>query len=304
MSAQPTARSPQSAGRSMPELPGVEHRWVDAGGVRLHVAEAGAGEPVVCLHGWPQNWWGWRGIIPGLAERYRVICPDLRGFGWSDAPRMGYEKSQFAADVAALLDALELRDVRLVGHDWGGVAGFILCLERPDLVRNYLALNTAHPWPRMEGRRLPDMRRFWYQWLISTPLIGRLAVQSLSKLPPERSYRITGSSTAWNEQDTHVFLGQFAERERAWASVQTYRTFVVRELAAMVRGRYRDKRLKTPVLWLHGTGDPVIRPFMLQGTEPYSDAEVKIELVDGVGHFIADERPEPVLERALSFFAA
>lgn len=289
--------------RPLPELPGVSHSWVDAGGVRLHVAEAGSGDPVVCVHGWPQNWWEWRGIIPGLAERYRVICPDLRGFGWSEAPRQGYEKSQFAADVAALLDALGLRDVRLIAHDWGGVAGFILCLERPDLVRQYLALNTAHVWPRLEGRRLPDMRRFWYQWAISSPVVGQTLVRQLARMPADQSWRITGSSRAWDEQATRVFLGQFAERSRSWASVQTYRTFVTRELAELVRGRYRDKRLKAPLLWLHGTGDPVIRPFMLQGTEENSDAEVKIELVDGAGHFIADEQPELVLERALSFFA-
>jgi pimeloyl-ACP methyl ester carboxylesterase len=288
----------------MPELAGVGHRDVVVRGVRLHVAEAGAGEPVVCLHGWPQNWWVWRGVIPGLAERYRVICPDLRGFGWSEATPKGYEKRETAADMAALFDALDLRDVRLMGHDWGGVAAFILCLERPDLVRQYLAMNTAHVWPRMEGRRLPDMRRFWYQWVISTPLLGRLAVQLLSKLPPERSYRVTGSSSAWNAEDTRVFLGQFAERERARASVQTYRTFVVSELAALVRGRYRDERLKAPVLWLHGTGDPVIRPFMLQGVQEHSDADVRVELIDGVGHFIADERPDLVLERALAFFGA
>ena len=95
------------------------------------------------------------------------------------------------------------------------------------------------------------MRRFWYQWVISTPGLGLAAVRLLSRLPAERSYRITGSSTAWNEEDARVFLGQFAERERAWASVQTYRSFVVRELAEMVRGRYRDKRLTAPMLWLH-----------------------------------------------------
>jgi pimeloyl-ACP methyl ester carboxylesterase len=289
--------------RPLPELAGVEHRYVDAGGVRFHVAEAGAGEPVVCIHGWPQNWWEWRGIIPGLAERYRVICPDLRGFGWSEAPRRGYEKEQFAADVAALLDALGVRDVRLIGHDWGGVAAFILCVRRPDLVRQYLALNTAHLWPRVEGRRVPELRRFWYQWVISTPLVGRLFVQSLARLPADRSYRISGSRSAWSAEDTRVFLGQFAERERALASVQTYRTFVTKELAAMVRGRYRHTRLTVPTLWLHGTRDPVIRPFMLEGTEPYAD-DLKVQLIDGVGHFIADERPDLVLERALSFFAA
>ena len=100
-----------------------------------------------------------------------------------------------------------------------------------------------------------------------------------------------------------MFLGQFAYRPRSWASVQTYRTFVTRELAELVGGRYKDKRLKAPLLWLHGTDDPVIRPFMLEGTEAHSDAPVKIELVDGVGHFIADERPDLVLERALTFFA-
>jgi pimeloyl-ACP methyl ester carboxylesterase len=289
--------------RPLPELSGVSHSWVQAGEVRLHVAEAGEGEPVVCVHGWPQNWWEWRGLIPGLAERYRVICPDLRGFGWSEAPRSGYEKRQFAADVAALLDALGLRNVRLVGHDWGGVAGFMLCLERPDLVRQYLALNTAHPWPRLESRRLPDLKRFWYQWVISTPLLGQATVHALSKLPPDQSWRITGSSRAWDEQDTRVFLGQFAYRERSWASVQTYRSFVTRELAELVRGRYRDKRLRAPVLWLHGTDDPVIRDFMLKGTEPYADVPVRIELVEDVGHFIADEVPELVLERALAFFA-
>ena len=288
--------------RALPELPGVSHRWVDAGGVRLHVAEAGSGEPVVCVHGWPQNWWEWRGIMPGLAERYRVICPDLRGFGWSEAPRTGYEKSQFAADVAALLDSLGLRDVRLIGHDWGGVAGFILCLERPDLVRQYLALNTAHPWPRLEGRRLPDMRRFWYQWAISAPVVGQALVRQLARIPSHESWRITGSTRAWDVRDTRVFLGQFAERARSWASVQTYRTFVTRELAELVRGRYRDKRLRAQTLWLHGTDDPVIRPFMLQGTEPYAD-DLRTELVEGVGHFIADERPDLVLERALRFFA-
>ena len=279
------------------------HRLVDADGVRLHVAEAGSGEPVVCLHGWPQHWWEWRGLIPGLGERYRVICPDLRGFGWSEAPREGYEKEQLAADVAALLDALGLSGVRLIGHDWGGVVGFILCIRRPDLVSRYLALNTGHLWPPLQARRLPQLRRFWYQWLISAPILGTVTVRQLARLPAERSYLLTGRGGAWSEEDTRIFLGQFAERARARASVQTYRTFVTRELAALVTGRYRDERLTVPTLWLHGTRDPVIRPQMLEGARSHAD-ELTVELVDGAGHFIADERPELVLERARGFFAA
>ena len=289
--------------RPLPQLPGVEHRWVDAGGVRLHVAEAGEGDPVVCVHGWPQNWWEWRGLIPVLAEGYRVICPDLRGLGWSEAPRMGYEKEQFARDIAALLDTLGLKDVRLIGHDWGGVAGFILCVRRPDLVRQYLALNTGHLWPRMDGQHIPDLRRFWYQWLIATPFVGQAFVRQLARVPASESYRVTGSSRAWNEEDTRIFLGQFAERARTWATVQTYRTFVTHELADWVRGAYRDTRLTVPTLWLHGAEDPVIRPFMTEGTEDHAD-DLTVELVEDAAHFIADERPELVVERALTFFAS
>lgn len=287
--------------RPLPELPGVEHRFVDAGGLRMHVAEAGSGDPVVMLHGWPENWWCWHRLIPGLAERYRVICPDLRGFGWSDAPPRGYEKEQLAADVAELLDTLGLHDVRLIGHDWGGVAGFILCVRRPDLVRQYLALNTAHLWPQVDRRGLRNLHRFAYQWVIASPGIGKRAVRSMGRRP-KRGASLLGTAKLWTEQDGEVLLGQFREEQRAWASVQVYRSFLLREFGPLVRGRYRSLRLHTPTLWLHGSRDVVIRPEMLSGYEPYAD-DLEVEHVPDAGHFIAEQRPELVLERALEFFA-
>ncbi len=81
--------APRSPARhhGLPELAGVGHRWLEvqggAGGIRLHLAEAGAGAPVLLLHGWPQHWWCWRKVIERLSGRYRLLVPDLRGFGWS-----------------------------------------------------------------------------------------------------------------------------------------------------------------------------------------------------------------------------
>lgn len=80
--------------RVVPEVAGVAHRFVDTPRLRFHVAEAGAGEPVLLLHGWPQHWWAWRKVIPLLADDYRVIAPDLRGFGWSDASSGGYSTQE------------------------------------------------------------------------------------------------------------------------------------------------------------------------------------------------------------------
>ena len=82
------------AAPDLPELEGVSHSYPEARGVRFHVAEAGAGEPLVLLHGWPQNWWCWHKMIPGLArDGFRVLAVDLRGYGWSERPRDGYDDS-------------------------------------------------------------------------------------------------------------------------------------------------------------------------------------------------------------------
>ena len=97
-----------------PALDGVRHRFVQLPGLRVHVAEAGAGEPLVLLHGFPQHWWGWRKVLPALAEHYRVIAPDLRGAGWTEAPRHGYTEEQLVSDVIGLLDALEVHRGQLV----------------------------------------------------------------------------------------------------------------------------------------------------------------------------------------------
>ena len=113
----------------------MQHRWVHiAGGLRVHVAEAGEGPPLLLLHGWPQHWWMWKGVIPALAESHRVICPDLRGHGWTDAPPWGYEKEGLASDALALLDALEIERVGMLGHDWGGLVGFLLSLRAPERI--------------------------------------------------------------------------------------------------------------------------------------------------------------------------
>jgi len=190
----------------LPHVDGVSHRWVQARGLRFHVAEAGSGEDVVlCLHGWPQHWYLWRHLMPALADRHRVLAMDLRGFGWSDAPRDGYEKENLATDVLAVMDELGLERVKLVGHDWGGWIGFLLCN--------------------------------------------------------------------------------------------------LKEVLPIIRGRYATQRLTTPTRLLFGIDDIVLRPQLLAGYERHAD-DMQVELVPNCGHFIGDERPDLVAERARSFLAS
>jgi pimeloyl-ACP methyl ester carboxylesterase len=287
--------------RPMPHVEGVEHRHVDAAGLRMHVAEAGEGEPLVLLHGWPQHWYCWRRLIPELARRHRVICPDLRGFGWTDAPPSGYEKTQLAADVATLLEVLELDQVRLIGHDWGGVTGYILSVERPELVSRFMALNTGHLWGKTDLRSMAQLWRFWYAAAMALPLAGAAFTRALPEIF-ERTNALGSDQGVWSARELEYFSAQFREPERRRASELVYRTFLTTELLESARGRWNDARLRVPTLHLHGLDDGAIHPAVLRGWEDHAD-DMRLELVPGCGHFIAEQCPEIVLEHAREFFA-
>jgi pimeloyl-ACP methyl ester carboxylesterase len=285
-----------------PVVEGVKHRWVGARGLEFHVAEAGSGEDVVlCLHGWPQHWYEWRYLMPALASRHRVLALDLRGFGWSDAPRRGYEKENLASDVLAVLDELGLERVKLAGHDWGGWIGFLLCLREPRRFERFLTLNIVPPWVNVRNV-VPHLWRFTYQQLVLAPWLGYRLHRHGEFV---RRVLVGGSvrKDAWTPETLAAFADNLAEPERARAAVQMYRTFNLREMPAIVRGRYAEARLRVPTLMVFGEDDFVLRPQMLGGYQRHAE-EMRVELVPGCGHFIADERPELVAARAREFFAA
>lgn len=283
-----------------PHVDGVTHRWVRARGLDFHVAEAGGGEDVVlCLHGWPQHWYEWRHLMPALADRHRVLAMDLRGFGWSDAPRDGYEKENLATDVLAVLDELELERVKLVGHDWGGYIGFLLGLRAPQRLERFLALNIVPPWVSLRNMA-GEIWRFWYQQVVLAPVLGYRLHRSGDFVPRV----LVGASTrkeAWTPEALRSFADNLAEPARARAAVQMYRVFNWRELWPIARGRYADAMLEVPTRLVFGTDDRALRPSMLAGYQRHA-AQMDVELVPDCGHFIADEMPDLVADRARAFF--
>ncbi len=276
-----------------PEVPGVEHRFVDAGRLRMHVAEAGEGDPVLLLHGWPQHWYLWREVIPRLAPHARIICPDLRGFGWTDVPRGGYDRETMAADVLALMDSLGLERVRLAGHDWGAWIAFLLALGHPERIERLLACSIVPPWPQRDARALLGIWRLAYQIPLAAPGIGRAAGRRIARLALDSADPPIGEATkAW-------FLDRL-EGERGRAGELLYRTFVLRELGPVAAGRYAAADLSVPTLLLAGDKDLAIPAAQVERVAAESPS-VEVEVVPGAGHFLVDERPELVAERALGF---
>lgn len=286
--------------RELPQLEGVEHRFLSAGGLRTHVAEAGSGPPLLMVHGWPQHWWMWRELIGPLARDHRVICPDLRGFGWTEAPPGGYDPEVFARDLVAVLDALGVEErVDLLGHDWGGWTAFVLALRRPERVRRLLAAGIVHPFVRPTPSSLLGAWRFWYQAALSAPWLGRRLVRAAGARNPTLLF-LGARPEVWSEAERRLFTAQFVEPARATATTLLYRHALLR-LQGQMR-EYRRMTLPHPALLLFPAEDAVQKTIDLRGYE-HNAPRMGIERVPDATHFIVDERPELVLDRARALFA-
>jgi len=277
----------------LPPVPGVSHKTVVVNGFEMHVAEAGDGPPLLLLHGWPQHWWSYRKLIPPLAERYRVLIPDLRGWGWSQAPPGDYAKQTFADDVLALLDAEGLDRVKVIAHDWGGYAAFLLARAHPERVERLVGLDIPPPWSRgfQPGALLFPIFGL-YQFAISTPGLGRRLLTN-GRLVPLIMRIGSGRRFQWSDEEVAAYTEPLREPARAEATIACYRTFLRRELPAQLRTR---EGIEVPALLMMG-GDGMIR--RLAG-----DTGLPTEVIPGAGHFLAEEAPDAVLRSALPFLEA
>jgi pimeloyl-ACP methyl ester carboxylesterase len=284
----------------MEPVPGVVHRDVLVGGVRLHVAEAGDGPPLVLLHGWPQHWWCWRHLIPELARSYRVLAPDLRGWGWSDAPPGDYAKSTFAADVVGLLDAEGLDRVRLIGHDWGGYAAFLIALEHPERVERLIALDIGPPWiqpSRLRPRHLLVPLLASYQLPLATPVLGPLTLTRSTAFVRTILRRGSGPRASWSDAELDAYATVLRQPARARASSACYRTFLTRELPAVIRRGDRSGELGVPTLVAMGA-ESLLRRLL----DPQPSRNLTVETITGAGHFLPEEAPAGVLRLACDWF--
>ena len=286
-----TPPSPHSV--PLPELPGVEHRFLDLStGVRAHVALAGPQDAprVLMLHGWPQHWWCWRQVIEALGDEVRIAAPDLRGLGWSGPPADGdFAKPRLAADAIATLDALGWDRALYVGHDWGGFAGWFAALDSPERLVGLLALSVGHPW-QPPGRLLRNAWRLAYQVPLATPVAG-------AALARDGRYVTALMRASWGEEGTfdpaeiRTYVDVIRQDVPAHATEGLYRSFLLKDAPSLGRA-VAGRRLTVPTRLLYGRREP-FGTDMAEGLERRGD-DARVELVDGAGHWLPEERPELV----------
>ncbi|WP_326835831.1 alpha/beta hydrolase [Amycolatopsis rhabdoformis] len=283
--------------RGLPEslqVPGVSHRFLDTGRLRTHVAETGAGSPVLLLHGWAKHWYTWRHVLPLLGDSHRLIAADLRGCGWTDAPKKGYRTADLVEDLRALLDALGLDRVALVGHDRGAALALQLALADPDRVSHVVALNELHPYPNL-GRMVRHAWRYGWTPFVETPLLGRFVLKHVPAFT--RAWLRLGVADRASMPDEAVaaYLDVLRRPEIARAGEQQMYQFAYKEFIPMLL-RPETRRLRPPTLLLAGAADPFTPAAMLGDATPHAE-DLRVEVVENAGHHLPEERPDLVADR-------
>jgi len=281
----------------------MEHLTVQARGAALHVARSGNGPPLLLLHGWPEFWLTWAPVMERLADRYTLLAPDLRGFGDSDKPDGAFGPEDHAADMLALIEALGLGQVGVVGHDVGGAVMQPLARKAPERIAGLFLFDFVHPGI---GARMgtPDrLSEIWYQ--------------SFNQM--EMAVALVGATRESCRTYIGHFLRHWAHRRNAFDDV--LEAFVDNFLKAgnlaggfahyraSHAGRIRMMEGKLPAL------PPIAAPTCVRWAEhdplfPYAWTDrlgetfpdLDLALFPGVGHFPHREDPEGAAREIAAFF--
>lgn len=294
------------------------HRDVHANGIRLHVAEAGEGPPVLFLHGFAGFWWTWRHQLGALADAgYRAVAVDLRGYGDSDKPPRGYDAWTLAGDVGGLIKAIGEPRAHLVGHAWGGMLAWTVAALHPRLVTSVTAVAGAHPMAlRREMVRTAlhrkannQARALGHVFRAQVPIAPERWLTKDDAATVEELMRLR-SGPQWTE--TPDFANAVARHRNAMMvrgvahSALEYYRWAGR---AQLRGEGRrfseamQRTITVPVLQIAGALDPSLLPRTVAASEKWARGTVSTRMLDGVGHFPQQEAPV-VTNRLLTEFLA
>ncbi|KAK4282765.1 hypothetical protein QN277_014103 [Acacia crassicarpa] len=312
-------------------MEGIQHRTVQVNGINMHVAEKGEGPVVLFLHGFPELWYSWRHQILSLSSRgYRAVAPDLRGYGDTDAPAStsSYTVFHLVGDLVALLDSMAVENVFLVGHDWGAMIGWYLCMFCPERVKAYVCLSVPifprHPQVKTldglralhgddyymcrfqePGKSEAEMAKVGTEYVMKTLLTTR---QKGPLIFPKGEYKVNSetpqSLPSWlSEQDLAYYVSKF-EKTGFTGGLNYYRNINLNwELTAP----WGNARVKVPVKFITGELDLVYTSMGLQdfihggGFKELVPNLEQVIVQKDVGHFNNQEAAEEISSHVYDF---
>jgi pimeloyl-ACP methyl ester carboxylesterase len=280
-------------------------RIVEANGLRFACDDMGEGDRVaLLLHGFPENRSSWRHqMAPLAALGWRVVAPDMRGYGGSSRPleTSAYGIDHLVADAAALFDALGARQRLLIGHDWGAFVAWSFALAKARPLDGLVVMNVPHPKVfRDVLRRSPEQRRrSWYIGFFQLPwLPDRLLAANKAWLVGRAFLNMARDKRAFPKEVIDAYRAAAAEPGATTAMLAYYRANM-RNLSA----RSRSERITVPTLMIWGEADTALGVELTEGYGPLV-ADFTLHRLPGVSHWVQQEAPGEVNQQLAAWLTA
>ncbi|WP_330315425.1 alpha/beta hydrolase (plasmid) [Streptomyces sp. NBC_00523] len=276
----------------MPEL-----RRIRVNGVELNVALAGSGPAVLLLHGFPHTWELWTDIMADLSGRYRVIAPDLRGFGASSRAASGYDAGTLAEDAAALLAALGASSAAVVGIDAGAAPAFLLALRRPCLVRRLVVMESVLGTLPGAEDFLADGPPWWFGFHSAAPDLAETVLQGHEAAYVDWFLQAGTLGDGVRPAIRDAFIRAYTGREALSCAFSYYRALP--ESAMQIERAVAHARLTVPTMAL---GAKPVGAALERQLRPVTD-DLTGHIVEDCGHIIPLHRPHVLLTLLQPFLA-
>lgn len=277
--------------------------FIDVDGIRLHYVAGGTGRPLILMAGWPQNWWAFRGVLPGLAAAgRRVIALDLPGMGSSDRPADGYDKKTVAGIVHRFVRALGYDQVDIAGHDVGSQVAFSFAANYPEATRRVAMLDILHPDPNLYKIPMIPVPGFqFHPWWFAFNSVAGLPEQLLEGrvryLVDWIFDNFLVNQAAVTELDRAVYTHHYDNAASIRSGNGWYQTF-----GQDIGDLESYGQVTAPILGMvSNLGDGVFAQQM-QGTLPTQGTDVKVVVVEDAGHYFVEEAPQVVIDEFNEFF--
>jgi pimeloyl-ACP methyl ester carboxylesterase len=283
-----------------------------ATGIRMNVETAGSDDapPVIFVHGFPESHRTWRGLVPLMADKMRMVMPDLRGFGASDKPQdvTDYLTPKLVADLFALADALEIDRFALVGHDWGGAIAWAAALGGDPRVERLAIINSPHP--AIFQKSLidhPDQRAAsqYMNAFRNTGMEAGIARMGFDTFF-DKSFAPHVDMTKISPDERQHYIDNWSQPGAMTAMLNWYRASLMvvptpDEEAAMPEWVERGvPKLNIPVRVIWGLDDKALLPVQLEGMGEVGE-DVEVFPLPGVGHFAPWQAPQAVADALQPF---
>jgi pimeloyl-ACP methyl ester carboxylesterase len=256
-------------------------------GTTLYYVRGGTGPAVILLHGFPEDWYAYRRVMPQLAKRFTVVAVDLRGIGGSAATPGGYDAANLAEDVHQLAEHLHLERVYVVGHDVGGMVAYAFVRRYPETCRGVMLLDAPvpglGPWDAVKANPI-----VWHIHFQQTPdlpeqlIAGREAIY----------FRHFLDSDTFSDADVARYARAYAAPEHLRALLEMYRALPANEKFNAAE----RSAINLPLVLAPGENSPFekLMPGFAEALRDHGCANVKIEVIKNSVHYVADEQPDAV----------